>query len=141
MLEDLPLLQALVLWDLDNVTCLSSSLDQRKPLSPSLRLLEMEGMKKLEKWTHAAVNSSTMLSPVLEKLYIEDCRNIILLDESLQHPLVRLHISKCENLEYVRSIQGLTCLQYLDIISCPSLLEIPDLHNERCALKELTVGI
>lgn len=139
MLEDLPLLQDLVLLNLFKVTCLSSSSDQRKPLSPSLRSLELRSMKNLEKWTNAAVNSSTMLSPVLEKLKIYNCPKIILLDESLQHPLKYLSIIACENLESVRSIQGLTSLQTLEIFDCPSLLEIPDLHNQRCSLKYLTV--
>ncbi|PWA68203.1 Cc-nbs-lrr resistance protein [Artemisia annua] len=139
MLEDLPLLQDLVLENMFMVTCLSSSSDQRKPLSPSLRSLELRGMKNLEKWTHAAVNSSTMLSPVLEKLEIHNCPKIILLDESLQHPLKHLTIMFCENLESVGSIQGLTSLQSLDINYCDSLLEIPDLHNQRCSLKDLTV--
>ncbi|PWA85154.1 Cc-nbs-lrr resistance protein [Artemisia annua] len=138
ILEDLPLLQDLVLEGMDKVTCLSSSSDQRKPLSPSLRSLKLRVMKSLEKWTNAAVNSSTMLSPVLEKLHIYDCPKIILLDESLQHPLVSLVIEGC-NLESVRSIQGLTSLQSLDITDCPSLLEIPDLHNQRCSLKDLSV--
>ncbi|PWA33898.1 hypothetical protein CTI12_AA624240 [Artemisia annua] len=77
MLEDLPLLQDLVLRKLDKVTCLSSSSDQRKPLSPSLRSLELIVMNNLEKWTNAAVNSSTMLSPVLEQLTIMCCPKII----------------------------------------------------------------
>ncbi|PWA96144.1 disease resistance protein RGA3 [Artemisia annua] len=139
MLEDLPLLQDLVLDNLFKVTCLSSSSDQRKPLSPSLRSLELRGMKNLEKWTNAAVNSSTMLSPVLEKLVMSECPNIILLDESLQHPLVSLEIRNCGFLMSVRSIQGLTSLQSLEIYHCSSLLEIPDLHNQRCSLKDLTV--
>ncbi|PWA57577.1 Disease resistance protein [Artemisia annua] len=139
MLEDLPLLQDLVLRNMDNVTCLSSSSDQRKPLSPSLRSLKLTGMKNLEKWTHVAVNSSTMLSPVLEKLTIMGCPKIILLDESLQHPLVSLRIWNCDNLESVRSIQGLTSLRSLVITGCPSLLKIPDVHNQRCSLKYLAV--
>ena len=139
ILEDLPLLQDLVLRNLDKVTCLSSSSDQRKPVSPSLRSLKLENMKNLEKWTNAAVNSSTMLSPVLERLDILNCPKIILLDESLQHPLKYLKIRCCENLESVRSIQGLTSLQSLKISNCPSLLEIPDLHNQRCSLKDLSV--
>ncbi|PWA47884.1 hypothetical protein CTI12_AA493290 [Artemisia annua] len=109
MLEDLPLLQDLVLRKLDKVTCLSSSSDQRKPLSPSLRSLELIVMNNLEKWTNAAVDSSTMLSPVLEQLTIMCCPKIIHLDESLQHPLVSLTIWEW------------------------------DLHNQRCSLKDLTV--
>ncbi|PWA33897.1 disease resistance protein RGA3 [Artemisia annua] len=80
-----------------------------------------------------------MLSPVLEKLEIHNCPKIILLDESLQHPLKHLTIMFCENLESVGSIQGLTSLQSLFIFECPSLLEIGDLHNQRCSLKNLTV--
>ncbi|PWA77573.1 Cc-nbs-lrr resistance protein [Artemisia annua] len=140
MLEDLPLLQDLVLWNMNKVTCLSSSSDQRKPLSPSLRSLLLWCMENLEKWTHAGMNSSTMLSPVLEKLEIYTCPKIILLDESLQHPLKYLRIMYCKNLESVRSIQGLTSLQSLDITGCDSLLEIPDLHNQRRSLKGLTVN-
>ncbi|PWA62091.1 Cc-nbs-lrr resistance protein [Artemisia annua] len=139
ILEDLPLLQDLVLRDLDNVTCLSSSSDQRMPLSPSLRSLKLSGMRNLEKWTNVAVNSSTMLSPVLEKLEIIQCPKIILLDESLQHPLKYLSIISCENLESVRSIQGLTSLQSLYIDGCRRLLEIGDLHSQICSLKDLTV--
>ncbi|KAJ9542403.1 hypothetical protein OSB04_028909 [Centaurea solstitialis] len=146
-LHKLPLLRELVLEYMDKLTYLSSSLGHdnkvdgsTKPVSPSLRFLKLVGMRSLEKWTDATMNSSTMLSPVLEKLYIIDCPKIIHLDEYHHHPLISLVIQSCKNLESIRSIQGLTSLQSLTISHCPSLLGIPDLHNQGCSLNYLRIG-
>ncbi|GKD67095.1 CC-NBS-LRR resistance protein [Tanacetum coccineum] len=119
----LPHLRDLVLRDMDSLTSLSSSvgLGSSKPLSPSLRKLELRGMKRLEKWTDAATNSSTMISPVLETLSIWDCPKIIELDEHDPHPLVKLEIYRCKNLESIGSLQGLTSLEILTIGYCDSL--------------------
>ncbi|PWA37303.1 LRR and NB-ARC domains-containing disease resistance protein [Artemisia annua] len=141
MVLKLPLLRDLVLKDMDSLTSLSSSvgLGSSEPLSRSLRKLEVDGMKRLEKWTDAATNSSTMISPVLEMLSIEDCPKIILLDEHYPHPLVRLEIMNCKNLESIGSLQGLTSLESLVIWECPALLGIPDLHNLGGSLKKLKI--
>ncbi|PWA47891.1 disease resistance protein RGA1 [Artemisia annua] len=137
----LPLLRDLVLSDMDSLTSLSSSvgLGSSMPLSLSLRKLELNGMKSLEKWTDAATNSSTVISPVLETLSIEDCPKIILLDEHHLHPLVNLDINHCTNLESIWSLQGLTSLEILNIRNCDSLLGIPDLHNLGGSLRELMI--
>ncbi|GKC65627.1 CC-NBS-LRR resistance protein [Tanacetum coccineum] len=165
MVWKLPLLRDLVLCDMDSLTSLSSfvSLGSSEPVSQSLRKLELRRMKRLEKWTDAATNSSTMISPVLKMLSIEDCPKIILLDEDYPHPLVKLeiygcknlesirslqgltslvklHIENCTNLESIRSLQGLTSLEHLEIIFCSSLLGIPDLHNQGGSLRELEIG-
>nr|GEZ94236.1 CC-NBS-LRR resistance protein [Tanacetum cinerariifolium] len=119
----------------------SSSVGQgsREPLSLSLRNLKLYGMKSLEKWTDAATNSSTMISPVLETLFINNCPKITLLDEHYPHPLVKLEIKNCTNLESIRSLQGLTSLQIININTCPNLLGIPDLHNLGGSLRELII--
>ncbi|CAH1435960.1 unnamed protein product [Lactuca virosa] len=93
-LEHLPHLLDLELINMDNLTCLRSSdvTGSTKPLSPSLRSLRLECMKRLEKWIDGAPNSSKMISPVLQSLDIENCPNIILLDECHPHPLVSLEI-------------------------------------------------
>jgi len=144
ILDNLPLLQNLVLRNMDNLTCLSSSLGQgdnvmgsRKPLSPSLRKLKVRRMKKLEKWIDGATNSSTMLSPVLENLYISECPKIVLLDEYLPHPLISLEIRLCDNLVSIKSLQGLTSLEFLAIDRCPNLLGVPDLFNQSSSLRKL----
>ncbi|PWA67713.1 Cc-nbs-lrr resistance protein [Artemisia annua] len=141
MILKLPHLRDLVLKNMDSLTSLSSSvgLGSSEPLSRSLRKLELRGMKRLEKWTDAATNSSTMISPVLETLSIWDCPKIILLDEHYPHPLVELTIHYCTNLESIRSLQGLTSLERLEIGLCPSLLAIPDLHNLGGSLRELRI--
>ncbi|GJZ06530.1 CC-NBS-LRR resistance protein [Tanacetum coccineum] len=138
---NLPLLRDLLLSDMDSLTSLSSSvgLGSSKPLSLSLRKLELRRMRSLEKWTGAATNSSTLISPVLETLSIYGCPKIILLDEHHLHPLVKLHIENCTNLESIRSLQGLTSLEHLEIIFCSSLLGIPDLHNLGGSLRELEI--
>nr|GFD38210.1 CC-NBS-LRR resistance protein [Tanacetum cinerariifolium] len=136
---NLPLLRDLLLSDMDSLTRLTSSvgLGSSKPLSLSLRKLELRRMRSLEKWTGAAMNSSTLISPVLETLSIYDCPKIIILDEHHLHPLVKLHIENCTNLESIRSLQGLTSLEHLEIIFCSSLIGIPDLHNLGGSLREL----
>ncbi|PWA74777.1 Cc-nbs-lrr resistance protein [Artemisia annua] len=142
MVWKLPLLRDLVLHDMDSLTSLSSSvgLGSSEPISRSLRKLKLiSGMKRLEKWTDAATNSSTMISPVLETLYISDCPKIILLDEHYPHPLVELTIHYCTNLESIRSLQGLTSLERLVINKCPSLLGIPNLHNLGGSLRVLEI--
>ncbi|GKB24928.1 CC-NBS-LRR resistance protein [Tanacetum coccineum] len=141
MVWKLPLLRDLVLKDMDSLTSLSSSVGLRSsnPISLSLRKLKLHGMKRLEKWTDAATNSSTLISPVLKTLSIKYCPKIILLDEHHPHPLVNLAIEACGNLESIRSLQGLTSLESLEIISCPGLLEIPDLHNLGGSLRELKI--
>ncbi|GJV76010.1 CC-NBS-LRR resistance protein [Tanacetum coccineum] len=141
MVWKLPHLRDLVLWDMENLKSLSSSFGQgsSNPLSLSLRNLVLHGMKRLEKWTDAATNSSTMISPVLETLSITDCPKIILLDEHYPHPLVELEISTCRNLESIQSLQGLTSLEKLRIYCCDSLLEIPDLHNLGGSLRVLDI--
>ncbi|CAH1447960.1 unnamed protein product [Lactuca virosa] len=148
VLEHLPLLRDLELEDMDNMTCLSSCLGQgdnfstgsMKPLSPSLRSLQLSHMRRLEKWIDAATTSSTVLSPVLEKLHIKHCRKIIHLDECHPHPLVSLDIYDCYNLVSIKSIQGLTSLEFLSIRDCPSLLEIPYMQNfEHHPLKALSI--
>ncbi|PWA95647.1 LRR and NB-ARC domains-containing disease resistance protein [Artemisia annua] len=164
MVWKLPLLRDLALSDMDSLTCLSSSSGQgsSKPLSPSLKNLTLWGMKSLEKWTYAATNSSTMISPVLETLSIKYCPKIILLDEHYPHPLVKLYIEVCTDLESIRSLQGLTSLERLEISYCPSLqgitnlqgltsleslhirscsslLGIPDLHNLGGSLRVLEI--
>nr|GEU76827.1 CC-NBS-LRR resistance protein [Tanacetum cinerariifolium] len=138
---NLPLLRDLLLSDMDSLTSLSSSVGQgsSNPLSRSLRKLELNGMKRLEKWRDAATNSSTMISPVLETLSIKNCPKIILLDEHDPHPLVRLEITTCKNLESIVSLQGLTSLEHLEINYCHSLLDIPDLHNLGGSLRELQI--
>ncbi|GJV90145.1 CC-NBS-LRR resistance protein [Tanacetum coccineum] len=137
----LPLLRDLVLSDMESLTSLSSSvgLGSSEPLSRSLRKLKLRGMKRLEKWTDAATNSSTMISPVLETLSISGCPNIILLDEHYLHPLVKLVIGNCRNLDSIRSLQGLTSLESLAIIGRNSLLGIPDLHNLGGSLRDLKI--
>ncbi|PWA56188.1 Cc-nbs-lrr resistance protein [Artemisia annua] len=137
----LPLLHDLELKDMDKLTSLSSSSDlgSSKPLSLSLRKLELNGMKSLEKWTDASTNSSMMISPVLETLSIKACPKLIHLDEHYPHPLVQLEIKKCTNLESIRSLQGLTSLERLEIISCRGLLDIPDLHNLGGSLRKLRI--
>ncbi|GJV58928.1 CC-NBS-LRR resistance protein [Tanacetum coccineum] len=141
MVWKLPILRDLVLSDMDSLTTLSSSVGQgsRNPLSLSLKKLILRRMKRLEMWTDAATNSSTMISHVLETLSIEDCPKIILLDEHYPHPLVKLEIERCRNLESIRSLQGLTSLEILTIIDCDSLLGIPDLHNLGGSLRELEI--
>ncbi|PWA48661.1 Cc-nbs-lrr resistance protein [Artemisia annua] len=141
MVWKLPLLRDLVLRDMDSLTSLSSSSGQgsSEPLSRSLRKLRLDGMKRLEKWTDAATNSSSMISPVLETLSIKDCPKIILLDEHYPHPLVKLEIENCTNLESIGSLQGLTSLERLVIWECPALLGIPDLHNLGGSLRELKI--
>ncbi|PWA60359.1 Cc-nbs-lrr resistance protein [Artemisia annua] len=141
MVWKLPHLRDLVLKYLDNVTCLISSYAQgsSEPLSRSLRKLELRGMKRLETWTGAATNSSTVIFPVLETLVIDECPKAILLDEHYPLPLVNLTITKCENLKSIRSIQGLTSLECLFISQCPSLLGIPDLHNLGGSLRQLEI--
>lgn len=146
MLEDLPFLEELVLMGMEKLTCLSTSSGVNtgsiKPLSPSLRSLQLRNMKKLVKWNvdPTTSNSSIMLSPVLEELTIYECPSIVHLDECHPHPLVSLSISRCKNLESFTSIQGLTSLETLRIESCPSLSEIPYLHNfERHPLKTLWI--
>nr|GEV48198.1 CC-NBS-LRR resistance protein [Tanacetum cinerariifolium] len=142
MVWKLPHVRDLVLSGMDNLTSLSSSvgLGSSEPLSRSLRKLELNGMKRLEKWTDASTNSSTMISPVLETLYIYGCPKIMLLDEHDPHPLVTLVILWCENLESIRSLQGLTSLESLIIRGCDSLLGIPDLHNLGGSLRALEIG-
>ncbi|KAI3745978.1 hypothetical protein L6452_08393 [Arctium lappa] len=81
-----------------------------------------------------------MLSPVLNKLYIYNCPKIVLLDEHHHHPLISLEINRCENLESIRSIQGLTYLESLEIILCPNLLGIPDLHSQCHSLSRLQIN-
>ncbi|GKE33989.1 CC-NBS-LRR resistance protein, partial [Tanacetum coccineum] len=93
-----------------------------------------------EKWTDAATNSSTMISPVLETLLIDYCPKIIFLDEYHPHPLIKLKIKNCKNLKSIRSLQGLKSLEILNINDCPSLLGIPDLHNLGGSLRELEIG-
>ncbi|GKD46097.1 CC-NBS-LRR resistance protein [Tanacetum coccineum] len=141
MVWKLPVLRDLVLSDMDCLTSLSSSIDQgsRKPLSLSLRMLRLHGMKRLEKWTDAATNSSMMISPVLETVSIEDCPKITLLDERYPHPLVELEIRNCTNLESIGSLQGLTSLEILKIDNCDSLIGIPDLHNLGGSLRRLEI--
>nr|GEU75128.1 CC-NBS-LRR resistance protein [Tanacetum cinerariifolium] len=142
MVWKLPLLRDLDLNYMDSLTSLSSSvgLGPSEPVSLSLKTLKLNGMKSLEKWTDAATNSSTMISPVLETLSIYDCPKIILLDEHYPHPLVKLWIENCTNLESIRSLQGLTSLESLMIFECSSLLGIPDLHNLGGSLRELEIG-
>ncbi|CAI9270927.1 unnamed protein product [Lactuca saligna] len=142
-LEHLPHLRHLWLQNMDSLTCLRSSdvtRSTKAPLSPSLRLLQLFSMKRLEKWIEGAPNSSKMVSPVLEKLFIINCPKIILLDECHPHPLVSLSISECTGLEYIKSIQGLTSLENLHIQSCPSLLGIPNFPNECHSLKTLSIS-
>ncbi|KAL7614241.1 hypothetical protein Lser_V15G05178 [Lactuca serriola] len=146
ILEYLPLLQDLVLQNMDNLTCLKSSLHQgdsvsrlMKPLSPSLRSLQLSDMKRLEKWIDTTTNSSTMISPVLETLRIHECPKIILLDECHPHPLVSLQIDSCDNLVSIKSIQGLKSLESLEIHKCPNLLRIPDLPHHGNSLKIMRI--
>ncbi|KAL7612618.1 hypothetical protein Lser_V15G05181 [Lactuca serriola] len=146
ILEYLPLLQDLVLQSMDNLTCLRSGSDEgdnvtrlMTPLSPSLRSLKVGWMKMLEKWIDGTPNSSTMISPVLEKLQIMACPKIILLDECDPHPLVSLEIHNCDNLVSINSIQGLKSLESLDIHNCRSLSRLPHLPNEGNSLKSLRI--
>ncbi|KAL4562736.1 hypothetical protein LXL04_026766 [Taraxacum kok-saghyz] len=143
VLECLPLLENLVLVGMDNLTSLSSSLNKGslKPLSPSLRSLDLIHMKRLESWIDASTpNSSTMLSPVLKNLYIANCPKLVNLDECHPHPLVSLTILDCESFMSIKSIQGLTSLQDLHIGGCPRLLEIPYLQNyEHHPLKTMKI--
>ncbi|CAI9277214.1 unnamed protein product [Lactuca saligna] len=149
MLENLPLLRDLVLRNMDNLTCLSGFLVKKgdkvtgsgsiKPLSPSLRSLQLIGMERLEKWMDAATNSSTLLSPVLEKLYIYNCPKIAVLDECHPHPLLSLKIKNCKNLKSIKSIEGLASLESLSIDGCHSLMGLPDFHNQGHSLKRLSV--
>ncbi|XP_023728242.1 putative disease resistance protein RGA4 [Lactuca sativa] len=142
MLENLPHLWDLVLEHMDSLTCLRSSdvTGSAKHLSPSLRWLRLDGMKRLEKWIDGAPNSSKMISPVLEKLEIFYCPKIIVLDECHPHPLVSLRIWYCTGLEYIKSIQGLTSLESLVIGSCPSLSVIANFPNECHSLKTLRIA-
>ncbi|CAH1435912.1 unnamed protein product [Lactuca virosa] len=118
-LEHLPHLRELELLGMDNLTWLRSCdvTGSTKPLSPSLRSLKLNCMYRLEKWIDGAPNSSKMISPVLEKLVIENCPKIILLDECHPHPLVSLYIYNCSGLVSITSIQGLTSLESLNIFS------------------------
>ncbi|XP_023728236.1 putative disease resistance protein RGA3 [Lactuca sativa] len=142
-LEHLPHLRDLELWLMDKLTCLRSSdvTGSTKPLSPSLRSLQLRGMKRLEKWIDGAPNSSTMISPVLERLDIDLCPEIIVLDECHPHPLVSLKISHCTGLVSIKNIQRLTSLVSLSIENCPSLLEIDDLSNQCHSLKTVKTDI
>ncbi|GKG02960.1 CC-NBS-LRR resistance protein, partial [Tanacetum coccineum] len=45
----------------------------------------------------------------------------------------------CDKLKSIGSLQGLTSLEHLHIIKCPSLLGIPDLHNLGGSLRDLTI--
>ncbi|KAL7611992.1 hypothetical protein Lser_V15G05582 [Lactuca serriola] len=140
-LENLPHLRDLELEDIDSLTCLSipDVTGSKKPLSPSLRSLKLSRMFSLEKWIDGATNSSTMISPVLEKLEINHCPKIILLDECHPHPLVSLEIRACTGLVSIKSIQGLTSLESLKIAMCPSLSEITNLPNQCHSLKTLQI--
>ncbi|CAI9266125.1 unnamed protein product [Lactuca saligna] len=144
-LEHLPHLLDLELINMDNLTCLRSSdvTGSMMPLSPSLRSLTLDGMKRLEKWIDGATNSSKMISPVLQKLSIENCQKIILLDECHPHPLVSLKIQNCYGLEYIKSIQGLTSLESLRIDNCPSLLGITNFsgHNYPTSVTKMAIDI
>ncbi|CAH1435936.1 unnamed protein product [Lactuca virosa] len=141
-LEHLPHLRNLFLWNMDSLTCLRSSdvNGSTKPLSPSLRSLILWGMERLEKWIDGAPNSSKMISPVLRGLVIRHCPKIILIDECHPHPLVSLEISDCNGLVSITSIQGLTSLEFLSILRCPSLLGIANLPNECHSLKTLSIS-
>ncbi|CAH1435914.1 unnamed protein product [Lactuca virosa] len=141
-LENLPHLRDLELEDIDSLTFLSSPdvTGLKKPLSPSLRSLKLSRMFSLEKWIDGATNSSTMISPVLEKLEINDCPKIILLDECHPHPLVSLEIRACTGLVSIKSIQGLTSLESLKIAMCPSLSEITNLLNQCHSLNTLQIS-
>ncbi|KAL7611991.1 hypothetical protein Lser_V15G05585 [Lactuca serriola] len=131
-LEHLPHLRDLVLRNMDSLTCWRSSdvTGSTKPLSPSLRSLQLKYMKRLEKWIDGAPNSSKMISPVLQKLEIKYCPMIILIDECHPHPLVSLMIRDCSGLVSIKSIQGLTSLESLSIQSCPSLLGITNFSGD-----------
>ncbi|CAH1435919.1 unnamed protein product [Lactuca virosa] len=139
-LEHLPHLRNLVLWNMQNLTCLRSSnvTGSSKPLSPSLRSLQLSF---LEKWIVGAPNSSKMISPVLETLEIKYCPKIILLDECHPHPLVSLKIQNCYGLEYIKSIQGLTSLESLHIDNCPSLLGIGNFSGDNYPASETNMAI
>ncbi|KAL7612578.1 hypothetical protein Lser_V15G05625 [Lactuca serriola] len=140
-LEHLPHLRDLELINMDSLTCLRSSdvTGSTKPLSPSLRSLQLRGMKRLEKWIDGAPNSSKMISPVLQNLEIKHCPKIILIDECHPHPLVSLEIINCTGLVSIKSIQGLTSLKYLMITYCLSPLEITNLPNQCHSLKTLDI--
>ncbi|CAI9270949.1 unnamed protein product [Lactuca saligna] len=140
-LENLPHLRDLVLENMNRLICLRSSdvTGSTKPLSPSLRSLRLIRMGKLEKWIDGEPNSSKMISPVLEKLGIFYCPNIIHIEECHPHPLVSLEIWDCTGLEYIKSIQGLTSLVSLDISYCESLLGITNLPNQCHSMKNLRI--
>ncbi|CAH1435940.1 unnamed protein product [Lactuca virosa] len=140
-LEHLPHLRDLVLERMDSLTYLRSSdvTGSSKPLSPSLRSLQLKHMKRLEKWIDGAPNSSIMISPVLESLEIRFCHKINLLDECHPHPLISLKIWGCIGLVSIKSIEGLTSLESLEIIMCRRLLEIINLPNQCHSLKTLTI--
>ncbi|KAL7613082.1 hypothetical protein Lser_V15G05610 [Lactuca serriola] len=140
-LEHLPHLRDLVLEHMDSLTYLRSSdvTGSSKPLSPSLRSLQLKHMKRLEKWIDGAPNSSKMISPVLECLEIRLCHKIILLDECHPHPLISLKIWGCIGLVSIKSIEGLTSLESLEIFMCPRLLEITNLPNQCHSLKTLKI--
>ncbi|CAH1435941.1 unnamed protein product [Lactuca virosa] len=97
-------------------------------------------MKRLEKWIDGAPNSSKTISPVLERLDIYFCPKIICLDECHPHPLVSLDISQCTGLVSIKSIQGLTSLECLEIFMCPSLSDITNLPNQCHSLKTLSIS-
>ncbi|KAL7611554.1 hypothetical protein Lser_V15G05603 [Lactuca serriola] len=138
-LEHLPHLQNLLLIQMDSLTCLRSSdvTGSTKPLSLSLRSLGLYFLERLEKWIDGEPNSSKTISPVLEKLDIYVCPNIICLDEYHPHPLVSLRISQCTGLVSIKSIQGLTSLECLEIFMCPSLSNIT---NQCHSLKTLSIN-
>ncbi|CAH1435922.1 unnamed protein product [Lactuca virosa] len=140
-LEHLSHLLDLELEDMDNLACLRSSdvTGSTKPLSRSLRRLRVDHMERLEKWIDGEPNSSNMISPVLQKLEIKYCPKIIVLDECQPHPLVSLEIRGCNGLVSIKSIQGLTSLDFLKIAMCPSLSEITNLPNECHSLKTLEI--
>ncbi|CAI9270938.1 unnamed protein product [Lactuca saligna] len=141
-LEHLPHLQNLLLIQMDSLTCLRSSdvIGSTKPLSLSLRSLGLYFLERLEKWIDGEPNSSKTISPVLEKLDIYVCPKIICLDEYHPHPLVSLRISQCTGLVSIKSIQGLTSLECLEIFMCPSLSDITNLPNQCHSLKTLSIN-
>ncbi|KAL4587170.1 hypothetical protein LXL04_000037 [Taraxacum kok-saghyz] len=145
-LDHLPHLQNLVLENMDNLTCLKSSVREcenvtvsMKPVSPSLRYLRLISMPRLEKWIDGETNSSGMISPVLDELEIMHCPRIILLDESHPHPLASLYIRNCNNLVSIKSIQGLTSLKYFMIGLCRGFSGITTLPNPCPSLKKLQI--
>ncbi|KAJ0716751.1 putative P-loop containing nucleoside triphosphate hydrolase, leucine-rich repeat domain superfamily [Helianthus annuus] len=120
-LGQLPSLKKLFIVDMDEVKAMGSELVGTGLPFPSLEVLKLENMKRLEEWS---TNNGVVSFPCLKELAVRNCPNLVQVSPEALPSLNMLEVSECDSAVLRSLVQVASGLGRLQIESISGLDDV-----------------